>query len=56
MKQENLFMELSIEEQNAINGGKTYSGKQTAAVAVGTICVAWAPVAAFVPGVVFALT
>lgn len=55
MKQENLFRELSVEEQNSINGGKKYSSKQTAAVAVGTVCVAWAPVAAFIPGVGWAV-
>lgn len=38
-----------------LNGG---GGKEAAAVFVGTVCVAWAPVAAFVPAtiLVFALT
>lgn len=43
----NNFYELSSEEMQIVDGG---SAKQ-AAVGVGTTMVAWAPVAAFIPGV-----
>lgn len=42
------FCELEQEEMFLVDGG---DGKQAAAVFVGTVCVAWAPVAAFVPGI-----
>ncbi len=44
----NGFCEMSAEETQIVDGG---SAKQAAAVGVGTVMVAWAPVAAFVPGV-----
>jgi hypothetical protein len=44
----NNFYELSSEEMQIVDGG---SAKQAAAVGVGTTMVAWAPVAAFIPGV-----
>lgn len=49
----NGFCEMSQDELDVLNGG---GGKEAAAVFVGTICVAWAPVAAFVPGVGWALS
>lgn len=48
----NGFCEMSQDELNVLNGG---GGKEAAAVFVGTVCVAWAPVAAFVPGIGLAL-
>ncbi len=44
----NGFCEISQDELNVLNGG---GGKETTAVFVGTVCVAWAPAAAFVPGI-----